>query len=165
MNYVKIISGGAVFMGLSASIVATAIIPAALNITFDPAEIDCMALNIYHEARGETLHGQIGVAHVTLNRKKHEYFPNTICGVVYDNKQFSWTHLKEDTEPHEHKLYQMAKVIARDVIYGNVDDPTNGSMFYHALHVEPDWTSFMDLEKLIGAHAFYTWDGDWDAGK
>lgn len=152
-------------MGLTASIIATALIPASIDITYDPGEIDCLALNIYHEARGESLEGQVGVAHVTVNRRDHDYFPNTICGVVYDPKQFSWTHLKKDTHPHEHKLYQTALVIARDVIYGNVNDPTNGATFYHATRVNPDWAPFMDLQKLIGAHAFYTWDGDWDAGK
>ena len=46
---------------------------------------------------------------------------------------------------------------------GNTDDPTNGAVYYHANYVNPMWTKYMDLSKVIGSHLFYTWDGDWDA--
>lgn len=128
-------------------------------------DLECLALNIYHEARGETVEGQIGVAHVTLNRVEHDNWPNDICGVVYQDKQFSWTHMIKDHTPYERKSYREAEAIARDVIIGNVIDPTKGSVFYHARWVNPSWTSYMEISKVIGNHIFYTWDGDWTPTK
>lgn len=54
-------------------------------------EVICLAKNIYYESRGETVLGQKLVAKVTLNRQKNKNFPNTICKVVYQPYQFSWT--------------------------------------------------------------------------
>ena len=34
----------------------------------DEKELQCLAMNIYHEARGESLAGQVAVADVVLNR-------------------------------------------------------------------------------------------------
>ena len=129
----------------------------------DPVQVECMALNIYHEARSESLEGQIAVAHVTINRVEHKNWPSTICEVVYEPKQFSWTHTIKDHTPKEAKAYEIARVIARDVMIGNVDDPTNGAVFYHANYVKPNWVEYTDLSKVIGNHLFYTWDGDWNA--
>ena len=54
-------------------------------------ERDCLAANIYYEARGESVKAQKAVAHVTLNRVKSKQYPKTVCAVVLQNKQFSWT--------------------------------------------------------------------------
>ena len=63
---------------------------------------ECLAKNIYFEARNEPFVGQFAVALVTLNRVHDSAFPNTICDVVYegihtasgfpkrDRCQFSW---------------------------------------------------------------------------
>ena len=78
-------------MSIAAGIVAAAMMAPP---TVDPKQHNCLALNIYHEARGERVEGQIAVAHVTMNRVNHEKWPSTICEVVYQPKQFSWTHDK-----------------------------------------------------------------------
>ena len=57
----------------------------------DKEQHKCLAMNIYHEARSESMQGQIAVAQVTLNRVEHDKWPSTICEVVYEPKQFSWT--------------------------------------------------------------------------
>lgn len=146
------------------SIIAAAVTTAMMAPPqLDPKELECLALNIYHEARSERVEGQIAVAQVTINRVNHDKWPSTICGVVYQHKQFSWTHLIKDHTPKEIKAYEDAMVIARDVMIGNVDDPTDGAVFYHANYVNPDWVKYMDLSKVIGSHLFYTWDGDWNA--
>ena len=72
-----------------------------------------MALNIYHEARGEVTEGQIAVAQVTVNRAKDKRWPDTICGVVYQSKQFSWTHMIKDHKPTDDAAWKKAQVIAR----------------------------------------------------
>jgi spore germination cell wall hydrolase CwlJ-like protein len=69
----------------------------------------------------------------------------------------------KDPTPKEAKAWSDAQVIARDVMIGNTEDPTNGAVYYHANYVNPKWTKYMDLSKVIGRHLFYTWDGDWNA--
>lgn len=54
-------------------------------------EIGCLAANLYFEARGEPLKGQLAVAKVTLNRVKSKQYPDSICAVVFQKHQFSWT--------------------------------------------------------------------------
>jgi N-acetylmuramoyl-L-alanine amidase len=135
---------------------------ALMSPNVDPKELECLAMNVYHEARSERVEGQLAVAHVTANRVAHKEWGSTICDVVYEHKQFSWTFLLEDHTPHETPAYNKAKVIARDVLIGNTEDPTHGAVFYHASYVNPSWAKYMDLSKVIGLHIFYTWDGDWN---
>ena len=158
---VTIASGMLTMAGLGALVVASMMSLPEL----DPKEHECLALNIYHESRGERVEGQIGVAHVTLNRVNHDAWPNTICEVVYQNKQFSWTHTIKDHTPKEDKSWQKAKVIARDVMIGNTADPTEGATFYHAGYVNPEWNQYMKVSKIIGQHIFYYWDGQWTLKK
>ena len=47
----------------------------------------CMSLNLYFEARGEEVQGQIAVAEVTLNRVASPAFPDDICGVVLQENE------------------------------------------------------------------------------
>lgn len=54
-------------------------------------ELFCLTQNVYYEARGESRAGKIAVALVTLNRMDDKRYPSTICGVVFQKKQFSWT--------------------------------------------------------------------------
>lgn len=144
--------------------VAGSTVTAAMVMTpqLDPVELECLAKNIYFEARGEQVEGQIAVAQVTINRVNHSKWPSTICDVVYQPKQFSWTHAIKDQTPRDKKSYAIAEVIARDGMLGNIKDPTDGAVFYHAASVNPYWTKYLTLSKVIGDHLFYTWDGDWN---
>src|SRR5438445_203197 len=45
----------------------------------------CLANAVYFEARGEPVRGQIAVAQVVMNRVFSGYYPNDVCGVVYQN--------------------------------------------------------------------------------
>lgn len=128
----------------------------------DKEQHECLAMNIYHESRGEVIEGQMAVGHVTVNRANHPKFPSSICDVVYQPKQFSWTFTIKNKTPTDTKAWQQALVIARDVMIGNTTDPTDGATFYHANYVNPYWTDHMELSKVIGLHVFYTWDGTWD---
>ena len=56
--------------------------------TFEHNEIQCMALNLYHEARNESLAGQMAVNHVVLNRRDSDLFPNTVCDVVLESREY-----------------------------------------------------------------------------
>ena len=63
----------------------------------DRDEIYCAAQNIYFESRGEPDIGQVAVALVVLNRVNDRRWPSTICDVVWQDKQFSWTHRSKST--------------------------------------------------------------------
>lgn len=123
-------------------------------------EIDCLALNIYREARGEPHEGIVAVAFVTINRTKSSNFPSTVCEVVKQkNKstcQFSWYCMKglPIVNPYN---YEYIKKIAT-LVYANSDkmkDPTRGALFYHANYVKPRWSLRMKKTVAIGKHIFY----------
>ena len=61
------------------------------NIT-DQQQINCGAQNAYFESQGEPDLGMVAVSQVVINRVKDKRWPNTVCEVVWQNKQFSWTH-------------------------------------------------------------------------
>jgi len=127
----------------------------------DPQQHECLALNIYHEARGESEEGQIAVAHVTLNRADHSYFPDSVCDVVWQKKQFSWTFVIRNQEPQNEDAWETAQKIAYEVMSGKIEDISNGATFYHSKVVNPSWNSQMEVSTVIGKHVFYVWDGTW----
>ena len=45
----------------------------------------CLANAVYFEARGEPVRGQMAVAQVVMNRVFSGFYPNDVCGVVYQN--------------------------------------------------------------------------------
>lgn len=118
-------------------------------------EIDCLARNIYHEARGESINGQIAVAAVTVNRLLTRGFPTSICQVVYQPNQFSWVKLLKNHTPKDKARYELAHSIASSYVKGQLKDPTKGSLFYHAHYVLPKWAKKVTKTVTIGNHVFY----------
>jgi spore germination cell wall hydrolase CwlJ-like protein len=127
-------------------------------------EIRCLALNIYFEARGETHEGQLAVGYVTMNRVVHARYPNNVCGVVWQRKQFSWTHDGRSDRPRDERAWAHAQRIA-SYIYKNyftfmhltkgATDLTRGAIFYYApKKVKPKWASEMIKTAQIGGHLF-----------
>lgn len=136
---------------------------------FTAREQQCLATAIYFEARGETLKGQAAVAQVILNRVRNPAYPNTICGVVYQNQhlhnrcQFSFAcdGIKDRILSPSH--YKIAKDIAMAVSAGKIFIPEIGSStHYYASYVNPGWARTMQKMKKIGLHIFYrTYGGGW----
>lgn len=134
----------------------------------------CLALNVYHESRGEGVAGQVAVAHVTMNRVKNKRYPNTVCGVVTQRKQFSWTNtmlrpvvvkgklvgyqLKPAFHPKDDKAWQRAVRVAKTVMSGKSVDITNGALFYHERKISPKWREPKMLAAQVGNHVFYLRD-------
>ena len=65
----------------------------------DQRNLTACKKNIYFEAGNQSLSGKEAVALVTLNRMRASNYPDTVCGVVYQRKQFSWTFLKKNHNP------------------------------------------------------------------
>lgn len=117
----------------------------------------CMAKNIYFEARNESLQGQMAIALVTLQRVKDYRYPNTVCGVVYENKQFSWYSDGLSDRPRNSESYEDIALLASAMLDSetSVFDFTYGSTHYHANYVSPYWTDYMILKARIDTHIFY----------
>jgi N-acetylmuramoyl-L-alanine amidase len=116
--------------------------------------VTCLALNVYHEARGEPIDGQYAVAQVTLNRVAHPDYPDDVCSVVYEDNQFSW--VSNNPPVNNPKAYHVAKRIAIEALGGSVEaQVSHFAMWYHTVEVAPHWASEKVLEGKIGNHLFY----------
>lgn len=118
-------------------------------------QVACLAANIYHEARGESFEGQVAVAQVTLNRVKDSRFPKTVCDVVYERKQFSWTSNRSKVIANTaawNSAYDIADNIINGRLYHSTLENTH-AVFYHAVYVFPRWT--YTKIATIGHHTFY----------
>ena len=115
----------------------------------------CLALAIYWEARSEPVLGQIAVAHVILNRVDSDKYPNNLCEVVYDHKQFSFFWDGKPDKPLEERHWEFSKLVANMVLKGLYLDVTKGSTHYHAEYVKPFWSKGVKPLIVIGRHIFY----------
>lgn len=132
-------------------------------------QLYCLAENIYHEARGESIAGQQAVALVTLNRANHPNYPSTVCGVVYQAKlsqngtpllhkcQFSWFCDGKTRYIKDNKNWERAMEIAAYVYdnYNDIKDVTGGAIMYHASYVKPYWKKHYKKTVRIESHIFY----------
>lgn len=141
---------------------------------FAHEKTECLATNIYFEARGESYEGQKAVAFVTLNRVDSNKFPNDICSVVYQAKhsewwaehkdrlvpirnqcQFSWYCDGKSDRIRNSSDYQRLYTLAAEVITGRHEDNTDGALWYHANYVRPDWRLAYAKTVDIDDHIFY----------
>lgn len=128
--------------------------------TVDHEDLDvfCLAKNIFHEAGVEDELGMFAVAQVTINRVRNVNYPDTICDVVMQPSQFSWTNDRDRrwTHPSGPK-WETAKRIARQVIKEGYRVPAlQSAMFYHADYSKPSWSDPDAVVAQVGTHIFYT---------
>jgi len=123
----------------------------------------CLALNVYHEARSDTMIGQYAVAHVVMNRVQSDRFPDSVCDVVHQGYhkgkhkcQFSWYCDGKADTPTEPRAWALATLVAYDVLNGTVPDVTYGATHYHATYVRPYWAKHFKETVTHGSHIFYT---------
>lgn len=108
-------------------------------------ELECLATNVYRESRGESFVGKVAVAKVTLNRVIDKRYPKTICKVVYQKSQFSWT-----TKYHN-VVYDMDSLTAAITA---INSKSNfRATHYHADYINPNWK--LKRVAKIGRHIFY----------
>jgi len=127
-------------------------------------DLACLAKNVYFEARGEPVSGQVAVAQVTMNRWASRRYADTLCGVVYQKNwdpirkryvgAFSWTELDAMPAPRGDKWLQ-AWNVAEAVYYGREAREVGGAMFYHATYIKPQWAKEKREIARIGNHVFY----------
>jgi spore germination cell wall hydrolase CwlJ-like protein len=113
-----------------------------------------MAIAVYFEARSEPIDGQRAVAEVIMNRVADGRYPDTVCGVVFEDRQFSFTHDGNSLTMRPSKAKDIAIEVAKSVLESPDDSIT--STHYHADYVNPYWSKAYDREFTIGRHIFYT---------
>ena len=126
----------------------------------------CLATAVYFEARGEPERGQRAVAQVILNRVDHYRYPDSVCGVVYQNKhwrnrcQFSFACDGIADKVRSPSAWALAMRVAEDSILGNswLND-VGPATHYHANYVKPRWRKGLRRLQQIGKHIFYTFRG------
>ena len=155
------------------------------RLTYTPApndygdEVNCLAQNIYFEARDQPTKGQIAVALVTINRVNSKRFPKSICKVVHQASrykngkikinrcQFSWYCDGKSDIPRDRIAWKVSKTIARAMLrktgvhikhFGkrwDMEDFLNGAKYYHRIDVNPYWNNKMIKVMQIGDHVFW----------
>jgi spore germination cell wall hydrolase CwlJ-like protein len=122
----------------------------------------CLAEAVYFEARGEAVRGQIAVAQVVLNRAFSGKYPETVCGVVYQNKhrhfacQFTFACDNNPDVIREPDMWDRAQKIAKAMLDGRLWLPeVDRSTHYHAYWVRPSWVNEMKKTYKFGVHTFY----------
>jgi hypothetical protein len=123
----------------------------------------CLADAVYFEARGEPYKGQQAVAQVVMNRVFSGFYPNDVCGVVYQNSgrhlacQFTFACEGKDlSRIDEPDMWEQAKQIAKDMLDGKIWLTEVGhATHYHAHWVHPSWVHEMTKLYKLGVHTFY----------
>ncbi len=125
-------------------------------------QMRCLAEAIYFESRSEPEDGQAAVAQVVLNRVRSGIYPNTVCGVVYQDRnrpfacQFTFACEGKSLRVEEPGPWAVATRIAHDVVSGaNYNPKVDVAVNYHANYVAPFWTGYLKRVDRIGAHIFY----------
>ncbi|MFN3172006.1 MAG: cell wall hydrolase [Hyphomicrobiales bacterium] len=125
-------------------------------------QFQCLAEGVYFEARGEPRRGQVAVAQVIMNRVNHDEFPDTICGVVYQNQhwrnrcQFSFACDGVPERITERAAWELAEDVSRQVLENrDLIETIEESTHYHATYVRPRWAPRMIRLDRVGLHVFY----------
>ncbi|PZQ24097.1 MAG: cell wall hydrolase [Sphingopyxis macrogoltabida] len=122
-----------------------------------PADLDpelrCLAGAVYFESRGESLVGQLAVAHVVINRANSGRFPTSLCGVVHQKSQFSFVRGGRMPAVREGRQWANAIAIAQIARDGSWKNHAPGALFFHARYVSPGWRKTRIAQ--IDNHIFY----------
>ena len=133
-------------------------------VSADYTEVEWLARNIYHEARGEGLQGKIAVAIVTINRVESGTYPNTIRGVITQSDQFSWYHKKKIKAIKKNDNYGLCLLVSRATIalwrskkveHFIRQTGINKVKWYHKDTIKPYWIYKKVKIVKIGKHILY----------
>ena len=121
-------------------------------------EANCIAVAVYHEARGESLEGQMAVAKVIMNRAVSGKYPASWCGVVKQPWQFSFVNPRTGYVPSVDQAsdaWRKALGVTRLAVANAVQSVPAECLWYHADYVAPSWGRRLTKVEKIGAHIFY----------
>jgi N-acetylmuramoyl-L-alanine amidase len=117
-------------------------------------QMRCLAVAVYYESKGEPLEGQLAVAQVILNRRDSGRFAKSICGVVYQRGQFSFTWDKRPDRPSSSDVWRTAQAIAVIAATDDWREIVPDATHFHARRVSPGWNRLQRVS-AVGNHVFY----------
>jgi spore germination cell wall hydrolase CwlJ-like protein len=121
-----------------------------------------MAHAIYFEAGNQSYEGKVAVANVIANRVRAHAYPDSICKVVTQDKQFSYL---EDESKHKLVInnridkvaYLRSLAVGYAVAEGRINDNTGGATHYYAYKIiKPYWANEWNTKVKIHDHIFLT---------
>ncbi len=138
----------------SATYATLAAAVAAQDAIADDAELNCLAIGVYYESKGEPLEGQLAVAEVILNRAKSGRFPASVCGVLTQRGQFSFVRGGRLIQPPAGaRAWKTALAVAQVARDDAWDSRVSNALFFHARYVSPNWRKAR--VGSVGNHIFY----------
>lgn len=115
----------------------------------------CLAQVMYFESAHEPRDGIEAVAAVVLNRVRSGFYPATVCGVVYQPAQFSWTaDVQKWAQIPPRKFRELAKTFLQtpDILVNAYWRVTH----FHHQDTTPQWAHQLQYVGTYGHHRFYT---------
>ena len=137
-------------------------------------DVVCLALNMFHEARGSTVKDQIASTYVVFNRYMDTNYPLTLknkkrslCNIIFDKWQFCWTNGHKIPKPDvkkygEKNAWEKAQKLAME-LYNNPIHKQMASEFQLQHYVvtpliydkhRPKWINKRKLTIQIGKHSY-----------
>ena len=127
-------------------------------------EFRCLVNTLYAEARSEPEEGIRAVMSVIYNRKKAKGYPNTFCGVILQDKQFSAFNSDKSlaTKPLkpirelDKEAYRKVSSVAQEAIQGAFKPVLDEDVLHYAqTKVKNKWTRKFTRVIVLGNHSFY----------
>ena len=121
-------------------------------------QANCIAVAVYHEARGESLEGQLAVARVIMNRAASGKYPPSWCATVKQPWQFSFVNPRSGAFPYTDtncNAWRKAVAITKLATSNVVPTLDADVLWYHADYVAPSWGRRLSRVQKIGTHIFY----------
>lgn len=126
----------------------------------------CLLCNCYHEARGESVAGQVAVARTVFSRQMSSSYENTACGVVYQPWQFSWTlssakrsevlGVGSGGRRFDRAGFNRCMQSTSQVLSSRNHQSSWFASHYHTTSIRPYWASNCRGRSRVGSHYFYT---------
>ncbi|WP_280768126.1 cell wall hydrolase [Salipaludibacillus daqingensis] len=123
--------------------------------TFTAEEKEVLARLVHAEAKGESYKGKVAVASVVLNRVRHNDFPTSVWGVIYETYSSGNVYAFEPVQNGEIRHYADADSVkaVEDAVNGY--DPTNGAVyFFNPDTATSTWVNQLTISQRIGNHVF-----------
>lgn len=154
-----------IFIALTIWLAGQSAFAESLACNRNTSSFTCLVCNCYHESRGEPLDGRIAVLKTVLTRKEDDVytFPDTVCGVVYEDGQFSWTEDKYSnniTTKNAEDVQSLRE--CRQAADIAIDEGANGIIFFNNPRTSDNAWKFKRGKTTcgrIGNHVFYVPNG------
>ena len=115
------------------------------------SELECMERAMYFESNRSSRDGMIAVGSVVMNRVASNQFPNTVCGVVGQRRQFAPGIM---TRKMNSSAMPEVREAARAVLRGERHPMIGNAQFFHAATHRFGYNN-MHYVLVAGGNAFY----------